>query len=130
MDPVDPLNFGRYAFSEDLSSLGISPRSVFMASGEGDSYVPETTQLALARGMGLWQWVTSGSPLDLPEIDSLPHQRTYDYGDGVTAVLVRYARSGSDGHFVMFENPAAVFQADAFIESMVAGQGAPVLVEP
>ena len=133
-DPVDPANFGRSVFVNDLSEEGIDPRSVFMASGMNDSYTPEDSQWALARSMWVKQSVTSGEPLDgVWEIEGgLPHSRTFNRGGGITTVVVRYAPAeGEDGHFVIFDNPDAVLQIDHFIETMLDPDAdAPELASP
>ncbi len=145
LDSVDPILYAKTVFLEDLSALEIPARSVLMSSGEGDTYTPEMTQYALAKAMGVRQSVTSGEPLDIREIEPpcpaddpdcgeplLPHQRTYSIGGGVTAVVVRYAPpAGIDGHFVMWENPDAIAQTDAFIETMIDPDVPyPVLIAP
>ncbi|MFO8071981.1 MAG: hypothetical protein R6V85_08905 [Polyangia bacterium] len=133
-DPVDPATHARMVFRQDMSELGYPRRSVFMSYGIGDTYTPEMTQLALAKALGVQQW-----PLDdehqlgaVPVIESLPHDTTYYYGNGVgvTAVTVQYEPDGDyDGHFVIFENADAVLQHTQFVGTMVTG-GIPTLVAP
>lgn len=133
-ESVDPVNYAQYVFQEDLSELGIVPRHVYMGSGVGDTYAPDATQFAMAKALRLKQWASNPEYLfdagSIGVVESLPHQRTYS-SYGVTAVLVRYApEEGSDGHFVMFENPDAVRQTDAFIQTMFDEHAEPQLIQP
>jgi pimeloyl-ACP methyl ester carboxylesterase len=129
-DQVDPLNYRRAIFVDDMTEMGISARSVFMSSGVGDSYTPEKTQYAIAKGLWLKQSVTSGTAIDgISELEELPHTRTYGFGGGVTAVVVRYEPGDYDGHFVMFNNEDAIKQADEFVRTMIADEY-PTLIAP
>ena len=121
-DSVDPAVYAPMMFWMDMSEIGIPRRSVFMSSGVEDSYSPENTHMVLANAGHLQQWVTSGQPLGgvAQLTGGLPHSVTHPFIPNTTGVMVRYFPSvGSDGHFVMFDNPSAVTQTDDFIQSMV-----------
>ncbi len=129
LESVDPVNYAGAVFLNDLTAEGIGRRSVFMASGVGDHYTPESTQIALARSMGLFQSVTSGGPLS--SVGFIPFGLPF-FGTEITGVVVRFNPPlGIDGHFVMFDNEDARLQADYFIETMLdANQQAPILEDP
>ncbi len=131
-DSVDPAVYAPMMFWNDMSAYGIERRSVFMSSGVNDNYTPDNTHQIFANAGKLLQSVTSGEPLYVPEIEGgLPHAETYTYIPETTGVVVRYEPTdGRDGHFVMFEHPAAIAQADAFIQSMVAAGTAATLSPP
>ncbi|MCK9461272.1 MAG: hypothetical protein M0R80_16715 [Proteobacteria bacterium] len=136
LDNVDPMNHAPAVFRSDWSDYLWTPyphRHVFMSYGVGDTFTPETTQLALAKSLWVDQW-----PLDpddpLPSIDvieSLPHSGTkHWFGDDITAVVVQYAPDDDyDAHFVMFEHPDAISQLDSFVETYLA-DGVPSLLAP
>jgi len=132
-DPVDPLVHAGAVFRYDWPDDTYPHRHVFMSYGIGDSYTPESTQIALAKNLWVQQWPIPGH--ELPEsvatIEELPHYGTYYYGpDPITAVVVQYEPTGDyDAHFVMFEHPDAITQWTSFVETMVA-DGYPTLVAP
>jgi hypothetical protein len=144
-DNVDPINHAPAVFRSDWYDYewpAYPHRHVFMSYGIGDTYTPESAQVALARNLWVDQWQEldgySVDPLTgVDEIDSVPHSGTKVwFGDDITAVVVLYEppKNASDeylydGHFVMFQNPFAISQLDQFVASYLA-DGVPTLYAP
>lgn len=130
-DVVDPLNHAAAVFRAEWPDDTYTKKHVFLSYGIDDTFTPEDCQVALAKGLSVAQWGIEGHEIpSVPEIESLPHSETYSYGTGpVTAVVVQYEPDGYDGHYVMFQNPDAITQQQAFIETAIT-DGVPVLIGP
>ncbi len=129
VDPVDPINYARNTVWEPRP--GFLPKSILMtegiaASGVGDSFTPPRGTEAQAVAMGL--------PLMLPAQRELP-QTAYGAPPpveippaGLSGNLAQGMASGalvqwapppdSDGHFVVFDVPAARQQVALFLRRL------------
>jgi hypothetical protein len=129
VDAIDPINYARLTVLEPVAD-GV-PKSILMTEGigpdgVGDNYAPPRGTEAQAIAMGL--------PLQLPA--QLPYEQL-DYGapppveipsaglsgnlaDGAASgVLAQWAPApGDDGHFVVFDVPAARAQVAEFIRRL------------
>jgi hypothetical protein len=122
-EDTDPLNYGRLFFREPPS--GFAAKSIFQTLGIVDHYTPIPSIEALALGMG----VQPAGP-QLVSIEGLALTQT-QWGDApitgnvaggqATGVLLEYtAKTGSDGHFVVFDIPAAIAQSNRFLATHAA----------
>ncbi len=112
---------------------GITPRSIFQSEGFVDTYAPNPAIEAFATALGgdlvmtadtaaVPGMVLRGSKTDAPPVSNNL--------DGVTAVLAQYKMvPGSDGHFVVFEVPAAKTQSAQFLGTLAA-TGTATVVAP
>ena len=131
IDVEDPLNYGRLQALEPRA--GFAPKSVYMTEGinpdgTGDTYAPPPTIEAHALSIGL--------PLQLPDEHDIPQiawggpQPTNVPPGGISGNLAGGAASGvlaqwavppgTDGHFVVFDVPAAQQQAAQFLQNLAA----------
>jgi hypothetical protein len=132
VDPVDPSNYARFLVREPRP--GLAPKSLYMTEGVGpdgvgDAYSPPKSIEAHALALGL--------PLAVPSVYAVPE---YGYGgpgtvaipaDGLRGNLADGAATGlltqwvpladSDGHFVLYDLPAARAQAIGFLRSLADG---------
>lgn len=130
-DVVDPINYARLQFLEPRA--GFAPKSVYLTEGvkvdgSGDSYAPPETIQAHAISMGL--------PLQLPLTYDVPQLLwggtipTEVPSGGLSGNLANGEASGiwaqwappigGDGHFVVFDVPAARTQAAKFLQNLAA----------
>ncbi|HMV68343.1 MAG TPA: hypothetical protein PKA64_15960 [Myxococcota bacterium] len=118
---TDPINYGRYWFSEDGGLAGASPTDVLMTSGLRDDMTPYRTSEALAAAASApfagrrWSAAT-GMLLRGLDARRLPvEDDMYGWdGEPITAGLSQW----NDGtHFVIFEEPAARDVARNFVWS-------------
>jgi predicted esterase len=112
---------------------GLVPRPVFQSEGFIDRFTPRATIEALATAIGGNQvaplvapveglGLRARRPLTAPVADNL---------DGTTAALVQYqAPAGEDGHFVVFDVPAAQAQSIRFLATRAAAGRATVEPAP
>jgi len=129
VDPVDPSNYARYTILEPRP--GIAPKSIYMtegidANGVGDSYAPPRgiEAHALAMGLPLGEPIVHpiaelayGGPGTTP-IDAVGITGNLANG-AATGALVQWAPPpGEDGHFVIYDVPAAQAQGFAFLRSL------------
>lgn len=131
----DPVNYGPLlARSPPLGPDGIpmAPKHVFQSEGLIDDYTPPPSIEALATSIG-------GNPV-APVLQEIPGltlrgREVLDAPvtgniDGTTVVLLQYQEtSGSDGHFVVFDVPAAEIQSAEFLGTLAA-TGEATLVDP
>jgi hypothetical protein len=131
----DPVNYGPLlARTPPLGPDGapMAPKHIFQSEGLIDDYTPPISIEALATSIG-------GNPVapvlqDIPgltlrgrEVLSAPVTGNVD---GTTVVLLQYEESaGSDGHFVVFDVPAAETQSAEFLGTL-AQTGTATLVDP
>jgi Bacterial virulence factor lipase N-terminal len=130
-DVVDPINYARLQVLEPRA--GFAPKSVYMteginSAGSGDNYAPPAGIEAHAISMGL--------PLQLPATYDIPQVAwggpiptevpagglLGNLADGAASgILAQWApAAGSDGHFVIFDVPAARAQAAKFLQNLAA----------
>lgn len=125
IDPGDPLNFARYVAAEPLA--GHTAKHLFQTYGTGDSYAPPVTLAIYARAGDL-PLVTPviDDPADAPisiqlETEDAPLSGNLDNG-AITQGVRQYApKAGSDGHFVVYENPTANADMVRFLSDAVSG---------
>jgi hypothetical protein len=131
IDVTDPLNYARLQATEPL--IGFAPKSVYMTEGinpdgTGDTYAPPPGIEAHAIAMGL--------PLQLPFQHAIAQlawggvQPIMVPPGGLSGNLVPDQASGilaqwsvpcnDDGHFVVFDVPAAQQQAAQFLQNLAA----------
>jgi len=125
IDPSDPLNFARYVATEPLAGHGA--KHLFQTYGTGDSYAPPVTLAIYARAgeLSLVKPViddTGDKPLDTP-LDIVAAPLAGNLANGtITQGMREYAKvSGSDGHFVVFEDPTAQADMVRFFSQAVSG---------
>src|SRR5262249_37197571 len=131
IDVTDPLHYGRLQALEPRA--GFAAKSIYMTEGinpdgSGDSYAPPAGIEAHALSIGL--------PLQLPDEHALPQLAwggpqpltipagglSGDFAGGhASGVLAQWAvPPGTDGHFVVFNVPAAQEQAAKFLQNLAA----------
>jgi hypothetical protein len=136
-DESDPVNYGRRYFVEVPS--GGAAKNVYVSLGLGDSYAPDPTIETFALAAG----VQPVSPQLLPvpglalvgqSFAAAPVSNNVSQGSR-TGVLCEYdpgppdASDDNDGHFVVFEVPAAIAQSTRFLAT-AAATGTATLVPP
>lgn len=125
IDPGDPLNFARYVATEPLS--GHSAKHLFQTYGTGDSYAPNVTLAIYARAaeMSLVKPVvesTDDAPLYTPlEAVNAPLSGNVANGTITQGMREYEKKSGSDGHFVVFETATANADMVRFFSQAVTG---------
>lgn len=127
IDPADPLNFAHLV---GLSPpTGVSPKSVFQTYGIGDSYAPPATLATYALAAGMDEATPDSSVTTPDAIGSLKPQpvplsgNVTVSGTPITLAVREYAPpSGEDGHFVLFDTPAANADAARFLGMAAAGE--------
>jgi hypothetical protein len=124
MESSDPGNYGRLFFREPPA--GVPRKSIYQSLGVVDHYTPIPTIKAFALSMGVQPANPQVEPIDDLAITSLtwgdpPLQNNVASGMA-SGVLCEYKvplkSDGSqqyDGHFVVFDNPHAVVQSNAFL---------------
>ncbi len=131
IDVEDPLHYGRLQATEPRH--GFAPKSVYMTEGidpdgTGDTYAPPPGIEAHALSIGL--------PLQLPSQHAIPQLAwggpkpvnvpaaglSDDIGNGKSSGVLAQWRVpvGDDGHFVVFDVPAARNQAAKFLHDLAA----------
>ena len=127
----DGVNYARLFERDPQTPAG--PRNIFQTEGFVDSYAPNPAIEAFATSVG-------GDLVQLPdtrEVDGLTLRGrqvlappiTGNAG-GATAVLAQYKMApGSDGHFVVFDIPAARTQSSEFLGTL-ARTGQATVVSP
>jgi hypothetical protein len=130
IDPADPLHFASVAGRNPAA--GQTPKHVFQTYGIGDSYSPPRTMVVYAVAGHLSQAEpdpSASTPDELTDYfgaDPVPvpvfGNVTVDTQD-VTLVLRQYGPpTGRDGHFVVFDVPAANQDAVRFLGMSALGQ--------
>lgn len=132
IDPADPLNFAAVIGAPLQGHIG---KHVFQTFGIEDSYSPDITMATFALAAGLTQVEphASANPVyigDFPAnmaneliVEPVGHQAA---GSGVTLGLRQYGAPDSDGHFVIFDVPAANDDMVLFLTG-AAGETPPVI---
>jgi predicted esterase len=131
IDVEDPINYGRLQVAEPRP--GFAPRSVYMTeginpNGTGDSYAPPPGIEAHGLAVGLPLQVPythmieqlswgGPSPVMVPAAGLARNLS----GGRASGILAQWAvPPGSDGHFVVFDVPAAKEQAAQFLQNLAA----------
>ncbi len=129
VDPVDPSNYARHIVIEPRP--GHAPKSIYMteginADGVGDSYSPTRGIEAHAVAMGL----PLAEPIVYPItelayggpgtilVDALGIKGNLANGAATGALVQWTPPAGEDGHFVIYDVPAARAQGIAFLRSL------------
>jgi hypothetical protein len=122
-DDADPLTYARLMFNEPLA--GVTPKSIFQSLGIVDHVTPIVNIEALAIAMGVQPEGTQLQAFDNQSLSSqmwgMPPVMSNVAGGQATGVLVEYqATHGEDGHFVIFDEPAATAQSNRFLATNAA----------
>ncbi len=130
VDISDAVSYGPHLVRDPLP--GMSPIPIFQSEGFVDSYTPLEDIEGLATAIGESQVgpvISDLEGLSLRGLEPLTAP-VEDNLEGVTAVLMQYQmQAGSDGHFVVFEVPAAMEQSARFLGTL-AETGTATLVVP
>ena len=123
-DPVNyaPLMVRKPGKAPDGTTL--KPRNIYQSEGFTDTYSPNIGIEAFATALG-------GDLVQLPAYKAIEGMTLRGRGvktapfsgnaNGATAVLAQYAmKSGSDGHFVVFDLPVAENHAAKFLGTLAA----------
>ncbi len=112
----------------------LAPRNIFQTEGFVDRYAPNPGIEAFATALG-GDLVMQADGKDVAGLTALRGRAVLaapitNNLDGVTAVLSQYnQRSGSDGHFVVFDIPLAQAQAAKFLGSLARTGQATVVAQ-
>jgi hypothetical protein len=120
-------NYARYFFAEPPT--GQAPKSIYQTLGLIDTYAPVPTGKAQALASGLQPVMPMLEPIDglgLANLTWSPAPVVMNVDGGkATGVLLEYqAPPGKDGHFVVFDVPAAVAQSNRFLATHAASGAA------
>lgn len=130
-DPADPQTYAR-AYREPAPGKG--PTSVLHLEGLGDGYNPEPAAEALAAALGAVPLAPLLKPfpaLDLLALRPSTTVRGNAGGGASTIAFVQLAPThGEDGHFVMYEEPAAGRLVTAYFASVLAPSGGAPTIGP
>jgi hypothetical protein len=126
LEESDPANYGRYYFQEPPP--GMPPKSIYQSLGFIDTYSPVPNGKAQA----LCAFLQPINPMTMPDGEILgldllglswgqaPVSGNVAGGQA-TGVLLEYQAPGNrDGHFVVFDVPAAVQQSNRFLATHAA----------
>jgi hypothetical protein len=130
LDRTDAGNYGPLLIRRPPP--GSTAKNIFMGEGLIDRFTPVPSIEALATSIGV--------DVLTPVSQSIPGVTLAGRGEvsppvennlgEVTAVVAQYDEvAGSDGHFVLFEVPAAITQSIGFLESL-ASTGTATVVAP
>jgi hypothetical protein len=120
----DPENYAKYFFREPptppVAHAAFAAKSIYQSLGIVDHYTPIPVIKALALGMGVQPVNPMLEPIDGLDLAGLswanPPLKSNVAGGNATGVLLEYtAPPGDDGHFVVFDVPAAVAQSNRFL---------------
>ncbi len=127
IERADGANYARYFVREPQMAPDGTPlaaRNIFQSEGFTDTYAPNPSIEAFATAVG-GDLVMTDSTMPVTgltmrdRVTLAPPITNND--DGVTAVLAQYTMlPGSDGHFVVFEVPAAMTQSASFLGTLAA----------
>ena len=130
----DSINYGPLLTRQPVRGPDgelLAPKPIYQSMGLVDHYtpVPNIEALAVAIGgnlVGPQLEPIEGLALRRREVLTAP---VTDNLDGTTAVLTQYTATGGDGHFVVFNVPAAQRQSAQFLGTLAA-TGTATLVTP
>jgi predicted esterase len=125
----DPANYGPLLIRRPLA--GVTAKNIYQSEGFVDHFAPPHGIEAFAVSMGLSQ-VMNAAYTPVPGLalrgNATLTAPVMNNEDGVTGVLLQYKQQGnSDGHFVVFDVPAAQRQSVQFL-STLAQTGTATLV--
>ena len=127
----DPSNYARLFFR--APPMGQSPKSIFQTLGIVDHYTPIPTIMTLALAMGVQPCNPQLMPIPDLTLTSLtwadPPFMSNVAGGTASGALCEYKATTDDGHFVVFDIPAAITQANAFLGTH-ATTGIATVVKP
>ena len=132
----DGANYARFFVRDPQQApdgTPLAPRNIFQSEGFVDTYAPNPSIEAFATAVG-GDLVMTDSTMPVPGLalrgsQTLAPPVTHNRS-GVTAVLAQYTMApGSDGHFVVFEVPAAMKQSASFLGTL-ASTGQATVVSP
>jgi len=132
MEHSDPVNYARLMVREPVD--GNAPRNIFQTEGFTDTYAPNPGIEAFATAVG-GDLVKTADEKDLEGValrgrQVLAPPFSNNVNGATTAVLAQYKqKAGSDGHFVVFEVPAAEKQSAQFLGTLAA-TGTATVVAP
>ena len=129
IERADAVNYGPLLVREPPD--GLTARPVFQTMGFVDHYTPLPTIEALAVAIGGDHVQPAIEPIEGLALRGRGPVSAPVTGnlDGTTAVLVQYQATRSDGHFVVFDVPAAQVQSARFLGTL-ATSGAATVVAP
>lgn len=131
IDRADGANYARLMVRNPPP--GNAPKNIFQTEGFTDTYAPNPAIEAFATALG-GDLVMTANTMPVEGL-TLRGRAVVDApvtgnDDGVTTVLAQYnQRSGSDGHFVVFDIPAAQTQSSEFLGTL-ARTGHATVVSP
>jgi len=117
----DPANYGAQLARRPRD--GMAPKPIFQSEGFVDSYAPPPTIEAFAVSIGGNQVLPTKTTIDGLSLRDRPvlTAPVMNNLNGVTVVLLQYDQAGAnDGHFVIFDVPAAETQSSQFLGTLSA----------
>ncbi len=130
LDRSDPINFAKLLVAAPIA--GREPVDVFVGLGLTDSFTPVPSIKALATSIGVNPVAPLIEPIEglrIQGLDALEPPIASNHSSGATAVVAAYEQApGSDGHFVLFDIPAARTQSIEFLATL-AESGVATLVD-
>ncbi len=130
VDPTDPLNYVSFIATEPRP--GFAPKSVMMTEGVnpdggGDSYAPphgieiQAVAMSLPPQNPIIHPIAELAWSDLQPVTIPPEGLSGNLAGGkVSGVLAQWpASQASDGHYVIYDIPAAMDQATGFVQSFL-----------
>jgi dienelactone hydrolase len=125
IEQSDPANYGPHLVRAPLPNpegQGAMPaKPIYQSEGFDDSYAPPPTIEAFATSIGGSQVMPTIAPIEGLSLrgQQVLNAPVMDNLDGVTTVLLQYHQAtGSDGHFVVFDVPAAEQQSSQFLGTL------------
>ena len=124
---VDPLTYARLQLLDPVQ--GVGAQHVLHVQGLGDTFTPPSTIRVLARLSGVDLVEPELEPIEGVGLLTAPMSgNVKSGGQFVTGALIQASPAeGSDGHFVMFTDPAVTDQFARFVATWVA-DGMPAVV--
>lgn len=128
----DPENYAKYYFREPPAQFAAKP--IYQSLGIVDHYTPIPVIKALALAMGVQPVGPQLLPIEGLDLAgqtwaTAPVQNNVAGGAATGVVLEYTAPAGDDGHFVVFDVPAAVQQSNRFLGTHVVS-GTATLTTP
>ncbi|HEY4239880.1 MAG TPA: hypothetical protein VGM88_08690, partial [Kofleriaceae bacterium] len=131
MERADPINYAPLMVMHPPG--GLAPRSIYQTEGFTDHYAPNPGIEAFATALG-GDIVMTADEKDVEGLTKLRGRSVVappimNNLNGKTAVLAQYNQApGSDGHFVVFEVPAAEQQSAQFLGTLVSTGTATIVI--
>ncbi len=129
-DVADPVSYGPLLTTAPVE--GMAPKDIFQSEGFVDSYAPDLGIEAFATSMSLSLVGPVLQPIEgmgLRAATPMPRRSLDNMGLHTGVLLQDTMAAGSDGHFVVFEVPAAMKQSADFLGTLAA-TGTATLVTP